>query len=112
MSIEAFEFKLNNISPKEVWDTETAYTEVITIEQFEKEFCGALPTFEKNWDRVEQLLQDPYFRDLLSEDTERYHNQGNFDRKISTIDLGILGFAWCSGTKEQKAQFLFNLAKT
>ena len=31
MSIDAFEFKLNNIKPVEIWNTTSTYTEVLTI---------------------------------------------------------------------------------
>jgi hypothetical protein len=29
-----------------------------------------LPTFERNWDRIEVLLQDNLFRELLEEDED------------------------------------------
>ena len=31
MNIDAFEFKLNNIKPVEIWNTTSTYTEVLTI---------------------------------------------------------------------------------
>lgn len=31
---------------------------------------------------------------------------------MSRLDFGILGFLWCTGEKEEKAKYLFELAKT
>jgi hypothetical protein len=30
---------------------------------------------------------------------------------VSRLDVGILGFLWCTGEKTEKAEFLFDIAK-
>ena len=74
------------------------------------EFCN-LPTFERSWDRIEILLKSDYFRALLKED-EKNASAPGFEEKLSKLDLMILGFLWCSGSKADKAEVLFNITGT
>jgi hypothetical protein len=34
----------------------------------------------------------------------------DFSLKLSKLDLGIMGFLWCQGSKEEKAEYMFNLS--
>ena len=48
------------------------------------------------------------FRDVLYEDKKRAKKY-DIDQFMSKIDIGLLGFLWCQGTREDKAAFLFDL---
>ena len=46
----------------------------------------------------------------MNEDAENSTTM-NVDDYMTKIDIGLLGFLWCQGSKELKAKFLFDLLK-
>lgn len=60
------------------------------------------------------MLRDETFKETLREDEETCQEVGEDQmvNLVSRIDFAILGFLWCEGEKEEKANFLFNLANS
>ena len=70
-----------------------------------------LPTFENNWDRIELLFSNEFFRSVLREDEHQNENCYNFDQRLSKMEVAIIGLLWCKGDNDEKSEYLFNLAK-
>ena len=86
-------------------------TDVFSIEDFKKEFTEIKSILE-HWDRIENLLRHKIFRQSLidcnEKDDTRIRDIG-VENLCNKLVVGALGFLWCKGTKEEKAEFLFDL---
>ena len=84
-------------------------TEVFTIEQFKKEFTE-IKSIEESWEIVEKMLRHEIFRrDLRRIAPGTDPRKDDIDNLCSKLVVGALGFLWCKGFKDDKAEFLFDL---
>mmetsp|Transcript_8421 Transcript_8421/g.12826 ORF Transcript_8421/g.12826 Transcript_8421/m.12826 type:complete len:96 (+) Transcript_8421:102-389(+) len=85
MHVRAFQQKLRDIPPMTdrsghpvEWRLRSISTEVITVSQFKAEF-EEIPQIKERWDRIEIMLRQPVFREVLKEDKETVANVPDFE---------------------------------
>ena len=55
-------------------------------------------------------MKSQVFKRVFTDPDKSFGNI-EWDNTLCKLDIGILGFLWCSGDNEQKANFFFNLSK-
>ena len=87
----------------------TVATEVFTIEQFKQEFCE-IQSIRDHWESIEKLLRAEIFRASLREYNGSDPRKNDMENLCDKLVVGAIGFLWCKGTREEKAEFLFDLS--
>ena len=64
----------------------------------------------KDWANIELVLKQEIFREDLRKNIEKGDERhADIDNLCSKLVVGALGFLWCKGSKEDKAEFFFDL---
>ena len=109
MDIEIFQLKLRTMGGIK---SSKMQTEFVCISDLKSTFCTS-PAWKEDWPKVAMLLRSPEFKCLVFDEKENLNHKigrNQLCEYVSKLEISVLALLWCSGTRQQKAKFLYQLA--